>query len=302
MKISQRGLPIALLLAVSVGCQKKTEPPPDHPRLTSTVRMQDVTFHSASLERDMPYRVILPTNTLPGQRLLAVYLLHGGGGGYRDWSNYSDVAQLAERGFILVMPEGNSSYYVNAAERSKDRYEDYIVKDLISDVEIKFPVATERTKRAIVGVSMGGFGAITLALKHPDLFVFAGGISSALDVPSRPFSIKRIGQYRQHSQIFGPWGSETRRDNDPLVLAQSANPANSPYFFLSCGEQEGLFPANKKFAQLLQKRDFKYEFHAGPGGHDWNQWNSRLPELSRSLAAHLTCKSRSQERQLRPEL
>jgi S-formylglutathione hydrolase FrmB len=64
-----------------------------------------------------------------------MYLLHGGGGGYRDWSNYSDVAQFAEHGFILVMPEGNSSYYVNAAERPQDRYEDYITKDLIADVE-----------------------------------------------------------------------------------------------------------------------------------------------------------------------
>jgi S-formylglutathione hydrolase FrmB len=215
-----------------------------------------------------------------------MYLLHGGGGGYRDWSNYSDVAQFAEHGFILVMPEGNSSYYVNAAERPQDRYEDYITKDLIADVERRFPAAPGQANRAIAGISMGGFGALTLALKHPDLFAFAGGISSALDVPSRPFSIKRMGQYRGHAQIFGPWGSETRRANDPYVLARSIDPVRATYLYLTCGEQEGLLPANKRFAAILQKRGFQYEFHPGPGGHDWNQWNGRRSGLLASLLAH----------------
>ena len=91
--------------------------------------MQDVTFHSVALNRDMPYRVVLPA-TRAGQKLPVVYLLHGGGGGFRDWTNDSDVAGFAEQGLILVMPEGNSSYYVNSATRPDDRYEDYIVKDL----------------------------------------------------------------------------------------------------------------------------------------------------------------------------
>jgi putative tributyrin esterase len=250
--------------------------------------MQEVVFHSTSLQRDMPYRVILPADLSPNKKLPVVYLLHGGGGGYRDWSNYSDVARFAESGLILVMPEGDSSYYMNARARPRDRYEDYITKDLISDVESRFPVASGRANRAIAGVSMGGFGAVTLALKHPDLYAFVGGISSALDVPSRPFSIKRIGQYRGHAQIFGPWGSKTRRANNPYVLAGSVDPSKTPYFYLTCGEQEGLLSANRRFADLLRKRAFKYEFHTGPGGHDWNQWNGRLPDLFSALRQHLT--------------
>jgi len=139
--------------------------------------MQDVTFHSASLQRDMPYRVILPANIPPNQKLAVVYLLHGGDGGFRDWSNDSDVARFAEQGLILVMPEGASSYYVNAATRPQDRYEDYITQDLITDAESRFPIATGRANRAIVGVSMGGFGAVVLPLKHPDLVAFSAGIS-----------------------------------------------------------------------------------------------------------------------------
>jgi S-formylglutathione hydrolase FrmB len=249
--------------------------------------MQDVTFHSAALNRDMQYRVILPNTIAAQQKLPAVYLLHGNGGNYQDWSNYSDVAKFAESGLILIMPEGGSSYYTNAVDRPQDRYEDYIVKDLISDVESKFPVASERGKRAIVGVSMGGFGTVKLALVHPELFVFAGGMSSAIDVPSRPFSIKRWGQWRSHRSIFGPWKGVGQYNNDPFVLAGTADPGNVPYLFLTCGEQEGLLPSNRQFFRLLAARHFQFEFDFGAGAHDWNQWNRRLPKVFQSLMEHM---------------
>lgn len=268
-------------------CNRKQEAPPDRPRLTPNVAMRDVTFRSAALNRDIQYRVILPASIGVGASLPVVYLLHGGGGNFRDWSNYSDVARFAERGLILIMPEGDDSYYVNAREPPQDRYEDYIVNDLIADVDKKFPVAAGRANRAIAGVSMGGYGAVKLALSHPDLFIFAGGISSAIDAPSRPFSIKRIQQSRHYSSIFGSWGTVTRRNGDPFVLARSADPAKTPYLFLSCGEQEGLLPANRNFAALLESRQFRYEFHVVPGGHDWNQWDKRLPVVFQGIFEHL---------------
>lgn len=258
----------------------------DSPRLTSNVKMIDVTFPSAALKRDMQYRAVLPAKLNANRKLQVVYLLHGGGGGFRDWSNYSDVARLAERGLILVMPEGNSSYFANAAERPQDHYEDYIVNDLISDVEHKFPASVGRSNRAIVGVSMGGFGAINLALHHPELFTFAGGLSAALDVPSRPFSIRRLEQWRRHRAIFGPWDGQAQKNNDPFVLVQSAEPTKAPYLFLTCGEQEGLLAVNRKFAALLEKRHFQYEFHTAPGDHNWIQWDERLPGLFQSLTEH----------------
>ena len=191
------------VFVLTVGCTNKTASLPDAPRLTPNVMMRDVTFHSAALNREMQYRVVLPKGLAPAQKLPAVYLLHGGGADFRSWTNDSDVARFAENGLILVMPEGKSSYYINAAGRAHDRYEDYIVSDLIADSQRKFPIEGGREHRAIIGISMGGFGAINLSLKHPDLFAFAGALSPAVDVPSRPFSIKRIGQWREHSSIFG---------------------------------------------------------------------------------------------------
>jgi putative tributyrin esterase len=278
---------LAIAVVLTAGCNKKPQSQPDHPRLTPKVTMRDVVFHSAALNRDMPYRVVLPASVAAGQELPVVYVLHGGGGDFREWSNDSDVAQFAERGLILVMPEGNSSYYTNSVQQPQDRYEDYIVSDLISDVESKFPAAIGRPNRAIVGISMGGFGAVTLAIRHPGLFAFAGGLSSAIDVPRRAFSIKRLQQSRHYESIFGPSESQTRRDKDPFVLFKRASPEGAPYFFLTCGEQEGLLPASREFAALLAQRHFRYEFHSVRGGHDWNQWNAWLPDLFRSLTEHL---------------
>jgi S-formylglutathione hydrolase len=282
-------LPIAAILLIA-GCSKKPEPA-DHPRLTANVVLRDVTFRSVALSREMQYRVISPAKLSAGQTLSVVYLLHGGGGGFRDWSNYSDVAGFAESGLLLVMPEGASSYYVNAVDPPQDRFEDYVVHDLIGDVEARFPVVRGRANRAIVGVSMGGFGAVNLALHHPDLYAFVGGISSAIDVPQRAFTIKRLQQSRHFDSLFGQHGSPTRRDNDPFILAKAVDPKTAPYFFLTCGEQEGLLSSNREFAGLLARRQFKYEFHTAHGGHDWNQWNGWLRSLFQSLSEHLASNS-----------
>ncbi len=235
----------------------------------------------------MQYRVVLPDAIAPLERLPVVYLLHGGGGSFRDWTNYSDVAQFAAEGLILVMPQGDDSYYVNSATKAQDRYEDYIVTDLIADVERRFPASRYRSQRVIAGVSMGGFGAVKLALSHPELFAFAGGISSAIDVPRRPFSIKRVGQWEHHGSIFGAWGSDTRKNSDPFVIARRANPTNTPFLYVTCGQQEGLLPANQQFAALLTKQKIGHQFVETPGGHDWNQWNRQLPDMFKNLFRRL---------------
>ncbi len=248
--------------------------------------MQDVSFYSRSLERQISYRVFIPATVLSAQKIPVVYLLHGGGGDFREWSNDSDVAQFAEKELILVMPEGESSYYTNSVDRPKDKFEDYIVGDLTADAEARFPA--DPTRRAIVGVSMGGFGAIKLALKHPGLYRFVGALSPAIDVPSRPFSIKRISQYRYHASIFGPWDGAMRKANDPFVLARQVDPDRIPFMVITCGTQEGLLPSNRQFATLLAERHFRFDFSPRPGGHNWNQWNERVPEVFASLLSHIS--------------
>jgi putative tributyrin esterase len=265
---------LALLLA---GCNPEVRTQDDRPQLAPGISMQDVRFFSTSLNREMPYRVFLPSTFIPGQRLPVVYLLHGGGGDFRDWSIYTDVSRYVAQGLILVMPEGNSSYYTNAALRPEDKYESYLLSDLISDVEAKFPAARNREGRAIVGVSMGGFAAVKLALSHPEVFVFAGAISPAIDVPSRRFSFRRVQQSWRFRSIFGPDGSQSRKANDPFILVRSAEPARTPYLYITAGEREPLLEPIRRFVSRLHEYHFSYEFHTKAGGHDWSEWDAQIP-------------------------
>jgi len=281
-----------LVLFWFLGCQHAHQEQSDRPRLFPGVRMQDVTFHSAALNRDMPYRVFLPAAVASGQKLPVVYLLHGGdGGGFRDWSNGSDVAAYAARNLILVMPEGAFSYYMNAAEKPADRYEDYVLQDLIPDVDARFPVSERRENRAIVGISMGGFAAIKWALSRPDLFVFVGALSPSIEVVNREFRVRNrlpgIQEWWRLRTVFGPPGSETRRSRDPFVLVESARPDQTPYIYIAVGEKERFLEPNRRFARRLQERGFRFEFHTSPGIHNWSLWEAQISGCFDSLLQHM---------------
>ena len=250
--------------------------------------MQDVRFFSAALGHEVVYRVYVPASVPQNKKLRVVYLLHGNGGTYRDWSNFSDVAQYARQGILLVMPDGASSYYVNAVKHSKDKYGDFLTHDLLADVEARFPARKDRAGRALVGVSMGGYAAVEYALAQPDLFAFAGAISPALDVPSRKFSWKHLGQSLRFRGIFGADGSTEREALDPFVQVRTANPQTAPYLYMTAGGQEPMLAPIQRFAARLKQRNFAFEFHTKPGGHDWNEWNAQISDCFQKLQTELT--------------
>jgi len=255
--------------------------------MSEGVSLRDIRFRSAALERDVVYRVYLPSKLQLNEPLRVVYLLHGNGGSYTDWSNYSDVARYASHGLVLVMPDGASTYWVNAVKPEKDKYATFLTEDLIADVEARFPVRKDRHGRAIVGVSMGGYGAVEYALARPDLYGFAGALSPALDVPSRKFSWRRWSQSQRYEHNFGIVGSPERRARDPFVQVTTANPRTTPYIYLAAGKQEALLEPIQRFANRLKQRSFAHEFHTTPGAHDWNQWNTQIPGCFEKLLVTL---------------
>lgn len=289
MRLSRaRSLIFWPVLILSIASCRKAEPThPDRPYVAAGVVMKDVSFYSRALNREMPYRVFLPSHINSNEKLPVVYLLHGGNGGFRDWSNDSQVSSYAADGIILVMPEGAFSYYMNAAGKPEDKYEDYTFSDLISDVEARFPAAGTRNKRAIIGISMGGFAVVKIALTRPELFGFVGAFSPSIDVLHRRFNIRRWGQWSRIHTIFGPWGSESRASRDPFALVKSADPARTPYIYLTAGDNEPLLDPNERFAQRLRQSHFKFEFHTIPGGHDWKEWDSQIPGCFESLFQHI---------------
>jgi S-formylglutathione hydrolase FrmB len=288
MKAAFRGvILLAFLCAGVAGCGHRGPVLVDRPRPFPGVRMQDVTFWSASLKRSMPYRVYLPAQMKAGAKLPVVYLLHGGNGGFRDWSNYSEVGAYAARGYVLVMPEGSFSYWVNAAGAPQHRYGDYLTRDLPADVNARFPVADDRGHRAVIGNSMGGYAAIKMALTRPDLFAFAGAISPAVKAPSQAFSWKRWGQSMRLRRTFGPQGSNERRASDPFVLVKKADSTKTPYLYVTAGDSEPLNAPIRSFVALLKQRGFAYEFHTKQGGHDWGEWDAQVPGCFEQLMRHV---------------
>jgi putative tributyrin esterase len=269
------------------GCHKDGQIRPDHPYVAHGAVVKDVIFHSAALNRDMPYRVFLPMGAEGTANLPVVYLLHGANGSFRDWSNDSTVSNYAAKGLILVMPEGALSYYLNAAGDTAARYEDYTFGDLIADVETRFPAARTRDKRAVIGISMGGFAAIKIALTRPELFSFVAALSPPIDITHRQFRIRRWEEWWRTRRIFGPSGSEARRTRDPIGLLQTADVSKVPYLYITVGQNEPLLGPDSAFSQRLAALHFRHEFHTKPGGHDWNEWNSQLYGCFETLMQHV---------------
>ncbi|HEY4381757.1 MAG TPA: alpha/beta hydrolase-fold protein [Acidobacteriaceae bacterium] len=275
------------LLCAGVGlllssCHQRSEQPRPIVLPPNTV-LEDRTFHSESLHADVTYRVIRPSTFPPGDRIRVGYLLHGNGGTFREWSAFSTIADLAARGYVLVMPEGHSTYFMNSATKANDQYEDFLTKDLIADVEPRLPRPITRSSRFILDNSMGGFAALVLALRHPDLYVFAAALSPPVDVPRRAFSLHRIGQYLGFRSIFGPAGSATRVSEDPFVLARKASPASTPFLFVAVGDQESLREPVERLNRTLETKAIPHAFVLGRGGHNWQQWNGDLPQVYQSL-------------------
>ena len=301
MNRSDRRLKFAVAILISLcplvaDCSLHSPPWPTH---TDTLRMapshaaltvKNGSFRSASLRRRMHYRIFLPQNYARSERRFPVlYLLHGIYGKFTDWDTQSHLRHYAQNlDLIIVTPDAGDSWYVNSATAPQNRYEDYIVKDLIQEVDGRYRTLAVRESRAIAGVSMGGYGALNLALKHPDLFVFAGSISGAINAPT-DLGPRQPDFQANLLRVFGLPGSATRTENDIFALLKSADVSRLPYIYLACGESDPFLPLNQQFAAQLLERHAHYEFHQAPGAHDWNFWDTTakdlLPVVMRRLAA-----------------
>lgn len=246
-------------------------------------RVQDVVFRSASLGRVMHYRLLFPARYAAGGNFPVLYLLHGLYGDYKNWDTLTRLERYAKSlRLIVVMPDADNSWYTNSATAPADRFEDYIVKDLVAEIDGKLRTIRDRRGRAIAGLSMGGYAAIKFGLKYPRMFAFAGSLSGALNAAQnldtlRPeFSAKLL-------QVFANPGSATRTQNDVFTLITLPHNVPYPYFYLACGTADFFLQTNRDFAGQLSSRKLPYEYHETPGEHSWEYWDRELPALLGSM-------------------
>ena len=272
-----------------------------------TASVETVQFHSTLINTTLPYNVILPRDyrTSRTTRYPVLYLLHGLAGHYTDWVTRTNVADYASQyRIIVVMPEGNNSWYVDGApvraasgsERPGDKYESYVLQELLPDVDKRYRTIQSRYGRAIAGLSMGGYGAIKFGLKHPSTFAFAGSMSGALAAASwtedemKP--VKSV--YDSLPPVFGPAGSEVRKANDIFQIVEglpAARVAALPYFYLDSGTEDFFFEVNHRFAEVLREKKIPHEYRELPGDHSWQYWDRQVKEVLKIAAEKLRASS-----------
>ena len=254
----------------------------------SGVRVETVQFESRLVGRAMPYDVLLP----PGYRLVTsrrtrypvLYLLHGWSGHHDSWVRNTYLKRYAaEHRLIIVTPEGENGWYTDGAGGAGDKFESYVLEELIPDVDRRFRTVAERRGRGVAGYSMGGYGALKFGLKHPELFAYAASTSGALDTASRTDDPSIM-------QIFGEAGSAVRSANDLPRLAREFPEERKgllPFLYLDCGEKDLWFESNRDFAGILAERKMAYEYRQVPGDHVWPYWDRQVQEILRGASEML---------------
>lgn len=275
-----------LLLLVPVTISAQRDPP-----------VTQLEIKSALLGRTISYRILYPVEyQRPGKqekRFPVVYLLHGHSGESSNWIDRTSIALYATHyDLFIVMVEGGNGWYTDSATVPTDKYESYILRELIPDVEKRFRVSQNRGGRAVAGLSMGGYGAFKFGLKYPEMFALVASMSGALEAALwTEKELTSPGEIRASvMRTFGPANSPTRGANDIFKLVRevpSERISALPYFYLDCGTDDFLFKNSRDFAGLLVERKIPHQYRQLPGSHNWPYWDRQISEILRLTAHHL---------------
>jgi S-formylglutathione hydrolase FrmB len=269
----------------SLGISRQTNSAP------ASTRVQTVQFESKLVGKTLPYNVLLPVDynqpAAKTKQYPVLYLLHGLFGHYTNWLDKTRLVDYtAGSDVIIVMPEGNDCWYTDSATVPTDKYESYIVQELIPDVEKRFRASSARERRAIAGLSMGGYGALKFGVKYPEKFVFAASMSGALEAASwTEADLKGLEAiWQKLLPVYGAPDSETRAANDLDKLYRELTKeriAALPFVYLDCGTDDRLLQTNRSFADILVKQNIPHEYRQLPGNHSWTYWDAQVQEVLR---------------------
>ncbi|MBO4434567.1 MAG: esterase family protein [Bacteroidales bacterium] len=286
-----------ILVSAGSGCEKKrvlpdVDPVPI-PRYT-----KDNTMSSQVLGVSVKYSIYLPEsyNTDKDKRYPVVYMLHGIGDDNNSWNgNYlhanlkidSWTAQgLGE--MIYVYPQGFSSYYCNRYDGTFS-YMDMFANELVPFIDKTYRTIPDKQHRAISGYSMGGFGAIALAEKHPELFIACAPLSMSVRTDWQYKEESQNGWNNQWGKIFGGYGeagdariTEYYKQHCPIHYFNAANKEalSAVNWYLICGDnEENLLYANDELHCVMRDNGYKHEYRVVDGGHSSSVWMPALNEV-----------------------
>jgi enterochelin esterase-like enzyme len=247
----------------------------------SASRVEDRTFASRTLARQMPYMTFLPPgyDANVAARYPVLYMLHGMSGSDHEWRDLGLFTQADTlmtsrdvRPMIIVLPQGDDSYWVDHV--GGPAWGTYTVRDVVSEIEGRYRTLAERDRRAVGGLSMGAHGALQLSLNFPDVYRVVGAHSLVL---------------RQANALPDYFGNMSEsRQRDPVMLA-AAHPATAKSLLLSMdiGLQDTWYPAAKAFHDQLVRQGVPHDWRTPPGEHTAEFWSSQIPANLRFYSAAL---------------
>jgi len=230
-----------------------------------------ISFWAESLSKDANMTVLLPEKSGAAGPYPVLYLLHGMSQDDSQWSRLTRIERyVVELPLIVVMPDGGRGYYTDAKQGLA--YESHVMKDVIGFVDRFFPTIPERRGRAIGGYSMGGYGAVKLAFKHPDCFCSVVGSAGPYDL-SRLLVRPDCGE--EMRLIFGDDVAEG--GNDIFRLAEGMDRGLLPVIRLECGTEDYLLPDSRKLHAHLGALGISHEYAELPGAHSLSGWDPQVP-------------------------
>ncbi|WP_025761783.1 alpha/beta hydrolase [Dyadobacter tibetensis] len=239
-----------------------------------TAQIDTITTYSKAMKKEIKAVVITPDSyNKKGPKLPVVYLLHGYSDRYDGWLKKGKGFEIAAdtHQIIIVCPDGNvSSWYWDSPVDPEWQYETYVSLELPAQIDQHYNTIPKREGRAITGLSMGGHGALFLAIRHQDVFGAAGSMSGGVDI--RPFPknwemSKKLGTYAENPSR---WEQHTVMNQLHLLVP------NGLALIIDCGVDDFFFAVNEKLHQELRYRNIPHDYISRPGSHTWPYWKNAL--------------------------
>jgi len=236
-----------------------------------------IAHFSSALNREKSFKIYIPPDAGLQERFPVLFILHGAYGSCEDWVKKTNVADLADRfRMILVFPDGSQfGWYVDSPLEKDMQYETYISKEIVQFVDSKYPTVAKREARGIMGLSMGGHGALLLAAKHPDIFGSASSLSGILKITNHPDKWQIAGRLGALAENRAVWEANCVWDQAPRF-----KDANVRILF-DCGvddTQTGAIGDNRELHERFKTMAIPHIWREMPGTHSWDYWQGHLEE------------------------
>jgi S-formylglutathione hydrolase FrmB len=267
-----------------------------------------VEFYSNALQKDMVINVTLPCGYNDSEVPYPVlYLCHGLTSNYREFEFIGVPEYLNRFDMIIVTVDVGNSWYVNWAKSENgqlNNYSDHITQDIIGYVDSNYRTIKDRKGRAINGISMGGFGAMSIGLSHPELFCSVASASGALKYAKgareqiekgeeafviweqvlqdtitryRDINLDEFSTFKDRTPKGKPFLTVEDVDKvDPFKLVLQIQKEQLPHIYLDCGLEDWLTDATKEFMQVLLDNDIPFTYSQSAGTHEEDYWGREI--------------------------